>query len=91
MTDWDGAACTAAILIPSPMRQRILSAEAERKLALLADVVSSFINTARGAVIDEDALLSDLNTGRIVAALDVFDEELQPSKSPFRSLSNVVL
>jgi phosphoglycerate dehydrogenase-like enzyme len=68
-----------------------LSAEAERKLALLADVVSSFINTARGAVIDEDALLSDLNTGRIVAALHVFDEELQPSKSPFRSLSNVVL
>ncbi len=47
MTDRDGAARTAAILIPSPMRQRILSAEAERKLALLVDVGSSFINTAR--------------------------------------------
>ncbi len=50
-----------------------------------------FINTARGAVIDEDALLSELKTGRIVAALDVFEEEPLPADSPFRSLSNVVL
>jgi phosphoglycerate dehydrogenase-like enzyme len=50
-----------------------------------------FINTARAALIDEEALLQELQTGRISAALDVFASEPLPADSPFRSLPNVIL
>lgn len=50
-----------------------------------------FINTARGAVVDEGALLSELQTGRIQAVIDVTDPEIPPADSPFFSLPNVFL
>jgi phosphoglycerate dehydrogenase-like enzyme len=51
-----------------------------------------FINTARGAVVNEADLLDALRTNRIAGAgLDVFEQEPLPSGSPFFSLPNVVL
>jgi len=50
-----------------------------------------FVNTARGPLVDEEALLQALKAGRIVAGLDVFDIEPLPADHPFRSLPNVVL
>lgn len=50
-----------------------------------------FINTARTHLIDEAALLAELRTGRIHAALDVFEREPLPNDSPFRGLENVIL
>ena len=50
-----------------------------------------FINTARPHPIDEAALLSELQSGRIFAALDVFDQEPLPDDSAFRQLENVIL
>ena len=49
------------------------------------------INTARGGVIDEEALVGELATGRIFAFLDVTDPEPPASDSPLRRLENVVV
>ncbi|WP_397452662.1 D-2-hydroxyacid dehydrogenase family protein [Pseudomonas sp. NA-150] len=49
------------------------------------------INTARGPIIDEAALLDVLQNGRIAgAALDVFEPEPLPADHPFRQLDNVL-
>ncbi|MGC9349646.1 MAG: hydroxyacid dehydrogenase [Anaerolineae bacterium] len=50
-----------------------------------------FINTARAWVVDRDAMLSELRTGRIRAVLDVFDQEPLPADDPLRDLDNVFL
>lgn len=49
------------------------------------------INTARAILVDEAALLRELWTGRIAAALDVFGQEPLSPESPFRTLPNVIL
>lgn len=50
------------------------------------------VNTARGGVIDEPALIEALMSGTVGgAALDVFEQEPLPEQSPLRSMSNVVL
>ncbi len=61
-----------------------------RQLALLRDG-AVFVNTARGALVDPDALLAELQSGRIRAALDVFEPEPLPQESPLRQLDNVLL
>jgi D-3-phosphoglycerate dehydrogenase len=50
------------------------------------------INTARGSLIDETALVEGLRSGQIAGvALDVFAEEPLPPDSPLRDLDNVIL
>ncbi|ODT81285.1 MAG: hydroxyacid dehydrogenase [Pelagibacterium sp. SCN 64-44] len=61
-----------------------------RQLRLMPDG-AGFINTARGALIDEAALLAELQTGRIHAVIDVTDPEIPPPDSPFFTLPNVFL
>lgn len=50
------------------------------------------VNTSRGAVVDEQALVDALRTGPLGAAgLDVFADEPLPNDHPLRSLPNAVL
>ncbi|WP_433283804.1 D-2-hydroxyacid dehydrogenase family protein [Pseudonocardia sp. CA-142604] len=49
------------------------------------------INTSRGPIVDEDALVDALRAGRIAGAgIDVFAVEPLPADHPFRSLPNVL-
>jgi phosphoglycerate dehydrogenase-like enzyme len=50
-----------------------------------------FVNTSRGPIVDEAALIEALQTRRIAgAAVDVFDAEPLPADHPFRKLDNVL-
>jgi phosphoglycerate dehydrogenase-like enzyme len=72
-----------------PETRRMIGA---RELALLRPG-ALFINTARAELVDEAALLDEIRSGRIEAALDVFDNEPLPPDSPFRDpkLANVTI
>ena len=60
-----------------------------RRLALLRDG-ASLINTARGEIVDQDALVRELVSGRISAGLDVFIGEPNVPQE-LLGLANVVL
>ena len=59
------------------------------RLALLKDG-ATLVNTARGGVVDEEALVAELVSGRITAGLDVFAHEPHVPQELF-DLPNVVL
>jgi phosphoglycerate dehydrogenase-like enzyme len=61
-----------------------------RQLALMRQG-ALLVNAARGPVVDTDALVAALNSGRIRAALDVTDPEPLPEGHPLRSCPNLLL
>ena len=62
-----------------------------RELALMKPS-AYFVNTSRGPIVDEGALVRALREGKIAGAgLDVFDEEPLPLDHPFRHLPNTVI
>ena len=72
----------------SPSSRGLLDA---RRIALMKPT-AFLINTARGPIVDEAALVDALAAGRIAGAgLDVFDQEPLPPAHPLTTLGNVVL
>ena len=78
----------ASLHVPLNARTRhLLDRE---KLALLKPS-AVLVNVARGALVDEQALVEALRAGRLRGAgLDVFSQEPLPPDSPFRALENVI-
>ncbi|HEX6682113.1 MAG TPA: hydroxyacid dehydrogenase, partial [Candidatus Limnocylindrales bacterium] len=60
------------------------------RLRLMRDG-TTLINTARGSVIDQEALTAELTSGRLNAVLDTTDPEILPAGSPLYDLPNVLL
>lgn len=58
-----------------------------RELALMP-TGAVLINTARGSLVDHDALIAELRAGRLSAVLDVTDPEPLPAGSPLFDLPN---
>lgn len=62
-----------------------------RELALMKPT-AALVNIARGAVVDQEALIAALRDGTIAAAaLDVFDPEPLPPESPLWGMENVIM
>jgi phosphoglycerate dehydrogenase-like enzyme len=61
-----------------------------RRLSLMRDG-AWFINTARGALVDESALARELAAGRIGACLDVTNPEPPAESNPLLAMPNVVV
>jgi len=71
----------------TPERVRIVGAE------LLGRIPKggTFVNVARGALVDEDALVEIARRGDIQVGLDVYTVEPLPEDHPFRGCRNIVL
>lgn len=61
-----------------------------QRLALMRDG-SVLVCTSHGIVTDENALIAELKTGRIAAALDVFSHEPMAPDNPLRNMPNAVV
>jgi phosphoglycerate dehydrogenase-like enzyme len=70
-----------------PATERMIGAA---QLARMLDG-ATLVNTARGSLVDHDALAAELRTGRISAVLDVTDPEPLPPGHPLLALPNCVV
>jgi phosphoglycerate dehydrogenase-like enzyme len=61
-----------------------------RRLALMKDG-ALLVNVARGPIVDTEGLVAELNSGRILAALDVTDPEPLPREHPLWSAKGVLI
>ena len=77
------------VTIHAPLTDETQGLLDARRLALLRDG-ACLINTARGAIVDEDALVAELASGRLRAGLDVFVHEPNVPTA-LLELPNVVL
>ncbi|MFE0875983.1 hydroxyacid dehydrogenase [Streptomyces smyrnaeus] len=81
---------SAVISVHAPLLPETRGLLDAAKLALLPDG-AALINTARGPIVDTEALTRECASGRLEAYLDVTDPEPLPSGHPLAMLPNVLL
>ncbi len=80
-----------ALILACPLTERTRHLIGERELALLP-AGAVVVNVARGAVIEESALIGALEAGHLGGAcLDVFETEPLPPSSPLWAMPNVII
>ncbi|WP_128380588.1 hydroxyacid dehydrogenase [Streptomyces cavernae] len=78
------------VTVHAPQTPETLRLVGRRELALMP-TGAVLINTARGALVDHEALTDELRTGRLSAILDVTDPEPLPADSPLFDLPNAFI
>lgn len=82
ISDLDALLPTLDVVILSmPLNEESRHLFDAKRLALMKDG-ALLVNVARGPVVETDALVAELNSGRILAALDVTDPEPLPKDHP---------
>jgi phosphoglycerate dehydrogenase-like enzyme len=80
-----------ALVIAAPLTSETRGIIGAKELARLRPG-AVLVNVARGAIVDEDALIAALHTGQLAgAALDVFGEEPLLASSPLWAMPNVIV
>jgi glyoxylate reductase len=85
----DLLASSDVVSLHVPLTEETRGLISRERLALMPDG-ATLVNTARGAVVDEEALVAELVSGRISAGLDVFTAEPSVPEA-LLGLPNVVL
>lgn len=78
------------LAIHAPVTEETRGIVDARRLAMLPDG-ALVVNTARSAVVDMEALIAEVRSGRLSAALDVYDEEPLPADFELFGLPNAIL
>ena len=78
------------VIVITPLTQATRHLVDGRFLASMRDG-ALLVNVSRGGVVDTDALLTELQSGRLCAALDVTDPEPLPSDHPLWSAPGVLI
>ncbi len=84
LPQWDIAVLTL------PLTEQTRHLMDASRLALLRDG-AVLVNIARGAVVDQQALIKELESGRLFGVLDVFAQEPLAEESPLWALKNAVI
>jgi len=84
-------ACSDIILIHVMLTKETYHLLDEKAFQLMKDG-AMLVNTSRGEVVDEEALIKALKSGKLLgAALDVFEKEPLPKDHPLTKMPNVIL
>ena len=78
------------LVVITPLSEQTRHLVHSRVLAALPDG-ALVVNVARGAVVDNEALTREVVSGRLRAALDVFDPEPMPADHPLRQASGAII
>ena len=89
--DWETVLPETDVLIISlPGTKEAYHMVGERQLGLLPDG-AVLINVGRGSVVDQSALIHELESGRLYAGLDVFEQEPLQPEDPVWSVKNLLI
>jgi phosphoglycerate dehydrogenase-like enzyme len=81
---------SSVVTLHAPLLPSTHNMLGRRELGLLRDG-ALLVNSARGGLVEPEALLAELRSGRIGAALDVFPDEPLPPGSQWRQLPNAII